>query len=58
MEPTIYPFFRGNCIEAMTGFAEALGGEIVGVFRHAGAPESKSRLSGDDDMMLLREDAR
>jgi uncharacterized glyoxalase superfamily protein PhnB len=30
MEPTIYLFFKGNCLEAMTHYAETLGGEIGG----------------------------
>ena len=28
MEPTIHLFFKGNCLEAMTHYAEILGGEI------------------------------
>ena len=31
MEPTIYLFFKGNCFEAMTRYAEVLGGEIGSV---------------------------
>ena len=42
MEPTIYLFFRGNCLEAMTHYAEVLGGEIVGVFRNADAPTRRA----------------
>ena len=52
MEPTIYLFFKGNCLEAMTRYAEVLGGEIGGVFRNADAPDEDSRMPGGDDMIL------
>lgn len=52
MEPTIYLFFRGNCLEAMTHYAEVLGGEIGGVFRNADAPDADSRMPGGDDMVM------
>jgi PhnB protein len=42
MEPTIYLFFKGDCLEAMTHYAEVLGGEIVGVFRNADAPDPEA----------------
>ncbi|MFZ1865597.1 MAG: VOC family protein [Polyangiales bacterium] len=52
MEPTIYLFFKGNCLEAMTHYAEVLGGEIQGVFRNADAPDQESRMPGGDDMVM------
>ena len=52
MEPTIYPLFKGNCLEAMAHYAEVLGGEIVGVFRNADAPDAESRMPGGDDMIM------
>ena len=52
MEPTIYLFFNGNCLEAMTHYAEVLGGEIRGVFRNADAPDQESRMPGGDDMVM------
>lgn len=52
MEPTVYLFFKGNCLEAMTHYAEVLGGEISGVFRNADAPDPESRMPGDDDMVM------
>ena len=52
MEPTIYLFFNGNCLEAMTRYAEVLGGEIVGVARNADAPDVESRMPGGDDMVM------
>jgi PhnB protein len=52
MEPTIYLFFKGNCLEAMTHYAEVLGGEITGVFRNGDAPDPESRMPGGDDMVM------
>jgi PhnB protein len=52
MEPTIYLFFKGNCLEAMTHYAEVLGGEIKGVFRNADAPDPESRMPGGDDLVM------
>jgi PhnB protein len=52
MEPTIYLFFKGNCLEAMTHYAEVLGGEIKGVFRNADAPDPESRMPGADDLVM------
>lgn len=52
MEPTIYLFFNGNCLEAMTRYADILGGEIGPVFRNADAPDPDSRMPGSDDMVM------
>lgn len=52
MEPTIYLFFRGDCLEAMTHYAEVLGGEVGGVFRNSDAPDAESRMPGGDDMVM------
>ena len=52
MEPTIYLFFNGNCLEAMTHYAEVLGGTIGGVFRNGDAPDPESRMPGPDDMIM------
>lgn len=52
MEPTIYLFFKGNCLEAMTHYAEVLGGKIQGVFRNRDAPDPESRMPGSDDMVM------
>ena len=52
MEPTIYLFFRGNCLEAMTHYAEVLGGEVGEVFRNGDAPDPESRMPGGDDMVM------
>lgn len=52
MEPTIYLFFNGNCLEAMTHYAETLGGTVVHVMRNADAPDAESRMPGGDDLVM------
>lgn len=52
MEPTIYLFFKGTCMEAMTHYAETLGGEVTAVVRNADAPDAQSRMPGGDDMIM------
>ena len=52
MEPTIYLFFDGNCLEAMTHYAETLGGRVGEVFRNADAPDAESRMPGGDDLVM------
>ncbi|MCZ0960582.1 VOC family protein [Paracoccus benzoatiresistens] len=51
MKPTIYLFFKGNCLEAMTHYAETLGGKVTGVFRNGDAP-ADSRMPGGDDLVM------
>ncbi|WEF24052.1 VOC family protein [Paracoccus sp. S3-43] len=51
MKPTIYLFFKGNCLEAMTHYAKTLGGRVTGVFRNADAP-ADSRMPGGGDMVM------
>ncbi len=52
MEPTIYLFFNGNCLEAMTFYAQTLGGEITGVYKNSDAPDPESRMPGGDDLVM------
>lgn len=52
MEPTIYLFFKGNCLEAMSHYAETLGGEVKDVYRNGDAPDPESRMPGGDDMVM------
>lgn len=52
MEPTIYLFFKGNCLEAMTHYAGVLGGEIGDIHYNADAPDPESRMPGGDDMVM------
>ena len=47
---------KGDCLEAMTHYAEVLGGEFGGefggVFRNADAPDPENRMPGDGDMAM------
>ncbi len=52
MEPTIYLFFKGNCLEAMTHYAKTLGGSIHDVFRNGDAPDARSRMPGGDELVM------
>ena len=52
MDPTIYLFFKGDCLQAMTHYADVLGGEIKTVFRNADIPDPESRMPGGDDMIM------
>ena len=52
MEPTVYLFFPGTCLEAMEHYAKALGGRIEGVFRNADAPDPESRMPGGDELVM------
>lgn len=52
MQPTIYLFFKGSCLEAMTHYADTLGGEVLGVFRNADAPDPENRMPGGDDLVM------
>ncbi|WP_370320231.1 VOC family protein [Oricola sp.] len=52
MEPTIYLYFDGTWLEAMTFYAETLGGEINGVFKNSDAPDPESRMPGGDDLVM------
>ncbi|MDR9485949.1 MAG: VOC family protein [Sediminimonas sp.] len=52
MDPIIYLFFNGTCLEAMTRYAEVLGGEVIEVTRNADAPDDESRMPGGDDMIM------
>ena len=42
MEPKIYLFFKGNCLDALRHYADVLGGEIGAVFRNAEAPDPEA----------------
>lgn len=52
MEPTIYLNFNGNCLEAMTLYADVLGGEVTGVFRNGDTPDPANRMPGGDDLVM------
>lgn len=51
MKPQLYLFFKGDCLKAMTHYAETLGGTIEGVFLNRdAAPEE--RMPGRDDLVM------
>lgn len=52
MEPTIYLTFKGDCREAMTLYAETLGGTVLGVFTNADAPAPEERMPGGDHLVM------
>lgn len=54
MHPTLYLFFKGNCLEAMTHYAKVLGGEIrkEDILRNADAPDPESRMPGNDNLIM------
>ena len=52
MEPTIYLYFKGNCLEAMRFYETTLGGEITGIFRNADAPSPEARMPGGDHLVM------
>ncbi len=52
MDPATYLFFNGNCFEAMTRYAEVLGGQVGSVVRNADAPNEESRMPGGDEMIM------
>ncbi|MBI1341255.1 VOC family protein [bacterium] len=52
MQPNIYLFFAGDCLEAMSHYAKVLGGEIGSVFRNADAARPEDRMPGGDDMVM------
>lgn len=52
MEPIIYLFFKGDCLAAMTRYAEIFGGEVGEVFRNGDAPDPASRMPGGDELVL------
>lgn len=52
MQTTVYLFFNGNALEAMTLYAEVLGGRVNGVFQNRHAPDAESRMPGGDDLVM------
>jgi PhnB protein len=52
MKPQFYLFFKGDCLEAMTHYADTLGGTIEGVFLNKDAGSPEERMPGGDDMVM------
>ena len=52
MQTTPYLFFKSNCLEAMTHYANTLGGTIERLVHNSDAPDPESQMPGDDDLVL------
>ena len=52
MQPALYLFFDGACHDAMTLYADTLGGTIGDVVRNSDAPDPASRMPGGDDLVM------
>lgn len=52
MTPQFYLFFKGNCLEAMTHYAQTLGGSIEQVFLNKNAPSAEERMPGGGDLVM------
>ena len=53
MTPQFYLFFKGDCLEAMTHYAETLGGSIEGVFLNKdAAPEEQMPGHDNGDLVM------
>jgi PhnB protein len=51
MTPQFYLFFKGDCLAAMTHYADTLGGTIEGVFLNRDA-SPEERMPGSDDLVM------
>lgn len=52
MQPNPYLFFAGDCLEAMSHYADVLGGEIAYVMRNSDAENPDDRMPGPDQMVM------
>jgi len=52
MQPMIYLFFDGDCLQAMTHYAEVFGGEVTRIVRNTDAPDPSLRMPGGDDLVM------
>jgi PhnB protein len=52
MTPQFYLFFKGDCLQAMTYYADTLGGTIEGVFLNKDAASPDERMPGGDDLVM------
>ena len=52
MQPTPYLFFPGTCFEAMSLYADLLGGEVLGVVRNSDAAKPEDRMPAPDDAVM------
>ena len=49
--PQLYLFFKGDCLKAMTHYADTLGGHIEGVMHNRDAAPG-DRMPGGDDLVM------
>lgn len=52
IKPQFYLFFKGDCLKAMTHYAETLGGVIEDVFLNSDAASPEERMPGADDLVM------
>jgi PhnB protein len=52
MTPKFYLHFKGNCLEAMTHYAQTLDGKIERIVRNSDAPTPQDRMPGGDHLIL------
>ncbi len=52
MQPALYLFFNGDCLEAMSRYAEVFGGEVLSVMKNADAARPEDRMPGGDDLVM------
>ena len=52
MHPKPYLFFHGDCYEALSLYADTLGGEITFVMRNRDAASREDRMPGGDDLVM------
>lgn len=52
MTPQFYLFFKGDCLKAMTHYAEILGGSIEAVFLNKDAATPEDRMPGGEDLVM------
>lgn len=52
MRPNPYLFFPGTCYEAMSLYADVLGGEVTFVMRNSDAARPEDRMPGGDHLVM------
>ena len=52
LTPQFYLFFQGDCLQAMTHYANTLGGTVEGVFLNRDTATPEERMPGGDDLVM------
>jgi PhnB protein len=52
MTPQFYLFFKGDCLQTMTHYAQTLGGTIEGFLLNKDAAMPDQRMPGGDDLVM------